>query len=199
MSETASPTANLAAKADERLVRAIASGSAEALAELYDRYAATVFGLARRITARQEDAEEVVQDVFAQVWRQAGRYQDGRATVVAWLVMLTRTRAIDRLRARTARPDQHAPAPIDDVPGVATQDPSPEQVTLSSEEAKSVRQALTVLPDSQRALVDLAYFEGLTHSEIATRTAIPLGTVKTRLRAALFTLRDSIGRMPRSS
>lgn len=199
MSETAASTADLAARADQRLVQAIGSGSAEALADLYDRHAGTVFGLARRITGRQEDAEEVVQDVFAQVWRQADRYQVGRATVVAWLVMLTRTRAIDRLRARTARPDQHAPAPIDDVPGVATREPNPEQVTLSSEEATSVRRALGVLPDIQRSLVDLAYFEGLTHSEIATRTAIPLGTVKTRLRAALFTLRDSLGRMPRSS
>ena len=94
------------AEADQRLVRDVAAGSTEALARLYDRHAGTVFGLARRILNRLEDAEEVVQDVFAQVWREAGRYERGRATVAGWVVMLARTRAIDRLRSRNARPDQ---------------------------------------------------------------------------------------------
>jgi RNA polymerase sigma-70 factor (ECF subfamily) len=190
--------ADWAEAADLRLVRAIAEGSADALAELYDRHAALVFGLARRITGQQEDAEEVVQDVFAQVWRQADRYQDGRASVVAWLVMLARTRAIDRLRARTARPDSATTQSAESVV-VVSLDRTPEQKVLSGEEARRIRRTLDTLPDSQRALIDLAYFEGLTHSEIASREGLPLGTVKTRLRTALASLREAIIMTPRPS
>jgi len=92
-------------QADRELVAAVASGSSEALARLYDRHAGTVFALARRVLSLVEDAEEVVQDVFSQVWRDASRYEAGRATVAGWIVMLTRARAIDRLRSRKARPD----------------------------------------------------------------------------------------------
>jgi RNA polymerase sigma-70 factor, ECF subfamily len=178
---------------DRRLIRAIAGGSAEALADLYDRHAAVVFGLATRITGRLEDAEEVVQDVFAQVWRQAARYEVGRASVAGWLVMLARTRAIDRIRARAARPDQAAAVEPDAAPALTSSTPSPEQVTLSDEDARRVRGALMSLPDTQRALLDLAYYDGLTHAEIAARTGIPLGTVKTRLRTAMATLRTVLG------
>lgn len=199
MSQPEAPSAPAFGSADQHLVRAVATGSAEALADLYDRYSATVFGLARRITGRQEDAEEVVQDVFAQVWRQAGRYQDGRATVVAWLVMLTRTRAIDRLRARAARPDQDATATPETTPLVATSSPDPEQVAVSSDEARTLKRMLGSLPEVQRSLVELAYYDGLTHSEIAAQTGLALGTVKTRLRTALFTLREAIGGASRTS
>lgn len=178
---------------DLRLIRAIAGGSADALAELYDRHASMVFGLARRVTGQQEDAEEVVQDVFAQVWRQADRYRHGRAPVVAWLVMLTRTRAIDCLRGRLARPDRGTNPTTEGVFAVESGDQTPEEEALSGDEARAVRRVLHSLPETQRSMVDLAYFEGLTHSEIARRTGLPLGTVKTRLRAALFTLREAIG------
>jgi RNA polymerase sigma-70 factor (ECF subfamily) len=176
------------AEADQRLVRDVAAGSTEALARLYDRHAGTVFGLARRILNRLEDAEEVVQDVFTQVWREAGRYERSRATVAGWVVMLTRTRAIDRLRSRNARPDQRSPetAPMPDIPAAAW---SPEQVTISEEDVRGVRGALAELPEAQRTLVELAYYEGLTHSEIAAKTGVPLGTVKTRIRTAMATLR----------
>jgi RNA polymerase sigma-70 factor (ECF subfamily) len=177
---------------DQHPVRAVAAGSADALSRLYDRHAGMVFGLARRILNHLEDAEEVVQDVFAQVWRDAARYERGRATVAGWVVMLARTRAIDRLRARRARPDQRAPVEPDAAPGLASRDVSPEEVSISSEDAREVRRALTTLPDSQRILVELAYYEGLSHSEIADRTATPLGTVKTRLRAAMATLREAL-------
>jgi RNA polymerase sigma-70 factor (ECF subfamily) len=185
--------ADAPAEADRQLIRSIADGSADALADLYDRHAATVFGLARRITGRLEDAEEVVQDVFAQVWRQAARYEGARATVAGWLVMLARTRAIDRIRARSARPDQASPVEPDSAPALSTSDPSPEQMTISAEDVRQVKDALTVLPDAQRSLVDLAFYEGLTHAEIAGRTGIPLGTVKTRIRTAMATLRDVLG------
>ena len=176
------------AEADRRLIGGIAARSTESLARLYDRYAAIVYGLARRIVLTAEDAEEVVQDVFNQVWRDAARYQAARATVGGWLVMLTRTRAIDRLRAKRARPDLGAGAD-DRSATMSSQEPTPEQLSISAEQVSRVREALRTLPDTLQTLVELAYFEGLTHSEIAERTRLPLGTVKTRLRTAMSTLR----------
>ena len=158
------------ADADRQLIRSNAAGSGEALADLYDRHASVVFGLARRITGQLEDAEEV-----------------------GWLVMLARTRAIDRLRARTARPDQVAAVEPDSAPPLSASSPDPEQITLSGEDAHRVREALTTLPEAQRSLLDLAFYEGLTHAEIAARTGMPLGTVKTRLRTAMSTLRSVLG------
>jgi RNA polymerase sigma-70 factor (ECF subfamily) len=185
------------ADADRRLVRAAAAGSSDALADLYDRHAPMVFGLASRITGRQEDAEEVVQDVFAQIWKQAARYEGGRGTVAAWIVILTRTRAIDRLRARAARPDQGADVAPDGVSTLMSGAPDPEHVTLSSEEAGHIRRALRDLPTDQRSLVELAYYDGLTHSEIARQTGVALGTVKTRIRTAMTTLREALRAGPR--
>lgn len=176
---------------DYELIREVAEGSAEALGRLYDRHAGKVYGLARRILLRAEDAEEVVQDVFAQIWRDAARYQRGRASVAGWLVVLARTRAIDRLRARRARPDQNRS--IDPSPALGlvqlTVEADQEQITLSNEDARQVKEALNALPAQQRTLIDLAYYEGLSHSEIAARTNVPLGTVKTRIRTAMETLR----------
>jgi RNA polymerase sigma-70 factor (ECF subfamily) len=177
------------AEADRRLLVGIASKSADSLARLYDRYASVVYGLARRIVVTSEDAEEVVQDVFGQVWRDAGRYQAARASVAGWIVMLTRTRAIDRLRAKRARPDLGAGAGAPVEIATSVDDPNPEQLSISAQQVSRLRDALTTLPESLRAIVELAYFEGLTHSEIADRTQLPLGTVKTRLRSAMATLR----------
>ena len=181
------------ADADRQILTAVAGGSADALERLYDRYASTAYGLARRILAQPDLAEEVVQDVFAQVWREASRYDAARASVAGWIVLLTRTRAIDRLRARRARPDLDRGVEPAGVPPLTTPDRSPEQVAISSEDARSVRAALEQLPEEQRSLVDLAYYEGLTHSEIAARTGVPLGTIKTRLRTAMTTLRGALG------
>jgi RNA polymerase sigma-70 factor (ECF subfamily) len=186
------PDRDSAAQIDRGLVTAIALGSPEALGRLYDRHAGLVFALARRILARAEDAEEVVQDVFAQVWRQAARYQGERASVAGWIVMLTRTRAIDRLRARRARPDEDRG--LEPTPAVATTPAAlnPEGIAVSAENVRHVRAAFASLPDAQRALLELAYYEGLSHSEIATRTGVPLGTVKTRIRAAMDLLRQKM-------
>ena len=177
---------------DRQLIREIAAGSGDALGRLYDRHAGTVFGLARRIVSQPDAAEEVVQDVFAQVWRHAGRYERERASVAGWIVMLTRTRAIDHLRARRARPDQGGgPDPVA-MPNLAASGRDPESSTVSLQEAAAVRAGLEALPDAQRALIDLAYYEGLSHSEIAARPGTPLGTVKTRLRAAMMSLRERL-------
>ncbi len=182
-------TTDVSTEVDPTLVRAVAEGSAEALGTLYDRHAGTVFGLAKRILTRQEDAEEVVQDVFAQVWRDAPRYDPSRASVAGWIMVLARTRAIDRLRARRARPDQQDGIEPAQAPPLVAAGQDPEHAVLSKEASSKVRAAFDALPDSLRTLVELAYFQGLTHSEIAGQTGVPLGTVKTRLRTAVASLR----------
>lgn len=175
---------------DRALIHDVAGGSGDAVAELYDRYGATVYGLALRVLGQPDLAEEVTQDVFAQVWRDARRYDASRSTVAGWMVMLTRARAIDRLRARRARPDlTTAVDPADTAPLVSAER-TPESATITAEDARQVKQALLALPDQLRSLLELAYYEGLTHSEIAARTGIPLGTVKTRIRSAMGSLRS---------
>lgn len=175
---------------DRAAIRAVANGSGDAVAELYDRYGGTVYGLALRVLGQPDLAEEIVQDVFAQVWRDAGRYDANRSTVAGWIVMLTRTRAIDRLRARKARPDLQRPVDTTEAAPLASPAVTPEVSTLAAEDTRLVRGALARLPDQFRSLVELAYYEGLSHSEIAARTGIPIGTVKTRLRSAMGTLRS---------
>jgi len=183
-------------QSDAQLLAAIASGSpeaSEALGALYDAHARVVFGLAKRILGKQEDAEEVVQDVFAQVWRDAKKYDQSRATLAGWLVMLTRTRAIDKLRARKARPDlDQANDPVPILERSFAKSLTPEALALTNAEAARVGAALDELPGEQRKFIDLAYFEGLSQSEIAEHTGTPLGTVKTRMRTALHTLRAAL-------
>src|SRR6185295_14810780 len=135
---------------DHELLREIATGSSDALSRLYDRHGGKVYGLARRILGQVEDAEEVVQDVFAQVWREANRYQHDRASVAGWMIMLTRTRAIDRLRSRRARPDiERGVEPSAAVP-IATTQPSPESAAVTNQDGRHVRAALGELPQEHR-------------------------------------------------
>jgi RNA polymerase sigma-70 factor (ECF subfamily) len=176
-----------------RVARA-AEGDSGALAALYDQHARGVYSLALRILAVEADAEDVVQEVFAQVWRQAGRYDQSRGTVAAWLLTMARTRAIDRLRARLARPDTAGPPP-DEIWAVrAAPAADPAEAIEAARDAERVREALDELPLLQRLAIELAYFEGLTQSEIAARLEEPLGTVKTRIRLGLLKLRDSLSR-----
>ena len=178
------------AERDRDAIRAVADGSGDAVALLYDRYGGTVYGLALRVLGQPDLAEEVVQDVFAQVWREAGRYDANRSTVAGWIVMLTRTRAIDRLRARKARPDVTSAVDTSAALPLPSSETTPERHAQLAEDTRLVRGALARLPDQVRSLIELAYYEGLTHTEIAARTGIPLGTVKTRLRSAMGTLRS---------
>ena len=181
---------DMAANADRSTLERMAAGDHEALAELYDRHARVVYSLALRIVRDQRDAEEVVQDVFAQAWRQSGRYSAGRGSVIAWLMTLTKSRAVDRVRGRRARPD----ASSDPEPILAMADgtvPADEQLSMVAR-AGEVRAAVDALPLLQRLAVELAFYEGLTHTEIAERLEEPLGTVKTRIRQALLKLRDQL-------
>lgn len=161
----------------------------DAAAELYDRYAAQIYALARRILRDDSDAEDVVQEVFSQAWRSADRYENSRGSVLGWLLMMTRTRAIDKIRARRSRPDTNSGVLPDTI---EAGDVLASDVLVAAEQASRVREALLELPGSQRTALELAYYEGLTQAEIATRLSEPLGTVKTRMRAALSTLRTRL-------
>ena len=170
-------------------MKRIAAGDSSGLAELYDAHGSAVYTLARRILKHPGDAEEVVQEVFAQAWRQADRYDPARATVAGWLLMMTRARSLDALRARQARPDR---ARAMELPELPAHNPGPESALLSSDAINRVRVAMGELDDALRSPLELAYFEGLSQSEIAERLNQPLGTVKTRLRNAVARLRTAL-------
>jgi RNA polymerase sigma-70 factor (ECF subfamily) len=173
---------------DHAALARMARGEGDAVAELYDRHARPIYSLALRILGDTTEAEDIVQEVFSQAWRQAARYSASRGAVAAWLMTLARSRAIDRLRAKRARPgdvsDERVAGQLVDA------GPPADSLVLSSEQVARVRAALDELPLLQRAAIELAYYEGLTHAEIADRLEQPLGTVKTRIRLAMLKLRD---------
>jgi len=176
--------------ADQASLERIARGDQAAFAELYDRHARLVYSLALRILQERADAEDVVQEVFAQIWAQAGRYDPSRGAVAAWMLMLARSRAIDRLRARRSRPE--AAAAAGEAETVLDVSPGQDVELLSAEQVGRLQRALAGLPDAQRTALELAYYEGLTHMEVAARLGEPLGTVKTRIRQAVIKLRESL-------
>jgi RNA polymerase sigma-70 factor, ECF subfamily len=174
---------------DIEVLRAIAGGDEQALSALYDRYRLILFGLILRILHSQQEAEDVLQEVFLQVWRRASAFDETRGRTFTWLVTLARSRAIDRLRSLGSRERtaQEAARSIPDSISDAADD------AVKSEQGEIVRGALRQLPDEQRRTLLLAYFEGLTQSEIAERLGTPLGTVKTRMRAGMMKLRELLG------
>ncbi|HEV8367003.1 MAG TPA: sigma-70 family RNA polymerase sigma factor [Pyrinomonadaceae bacterium] len=174
---------------DVDLLKAIARQDESALAELYDRYRVILFGLLVRILNSREEAEDVLQEVFLQVWRRAADFDENRGRPFTWLVTLARSRGIDRLRSLGARERvaiAGAREPSDEVSDAAVD-------AFKSEQRSLVNTALAQLPDEQKRPLMLAYFEGLTQSEIATELGAPLGTVKTRMRAGLMKMRELIG------
>jgi RNA polymerase sigma-70 factor (ECF subfamily) len=176
---------------DAAIVERMARGEADATADLYDRHVRVVYSLALRILQDDGEAEDLAQEVFVQAWQQAARYDASRGTVPAWLLNMTRSRAIDRVRARRVRPEG-APVAIDvlmesmSAPGDLAAD------VLAGEDAALLRRELAALPVLQRVAIELAYFEGLSHREVAERLDEPLGTVKTRIRMGLLKLRDAL-------
>ncbi|HEX8173821.1 MAG TPA: sigma-70 family RNA polymerase sigma factor [Pyrinomonadaceae bacterium] len=175
---------------DTELLRAIASGDSGALAELYDRYRSILFGLLLRILHDSAEAEDVLQEVFIQTWRRASAFDESRGKAFTWLVTIARSRAIDRLRSRSAQERTALRAAPD--PWEKVSDASDDAVR--SEEGERVRRALAEISEEQRQTLLLAYFEGLSQTEIAERTSTPLGTVKTRTRAGLLRLRELLSR-----
>jgi RNA polymerase sigma-70 factor (ECF subfamily) len=172
------------------LIALTAQGDQAALAALYDRTSPQVFGLALKILKNREAAEEVTLDVYTQVWRQAHTYDQTRGAPGAWLMMLARTRAIDRFRAGAA--EYGRLEPLDAAELFASDGDTPEQDMAGQERRRFVRQALATLTDEQRGAIALAYFYGLSQSEIAEHLRLPLGTVKTRIRLDMIKLREAL-------
>lgn len=179
---------------DHALLRRIAERDERALAELYDRWAERVRDVAYWILQDEEEADEVVEDTFWQVWRTADRYDRRRAPGSTWLGMIARSRALDRLRARRrAGAEGSVPACRAFAEAQAAgpgDDPLAEQE--GAERRAAVAAALGSLPEEQRRVLELAFFDGLSHAEVAARADLPLGTVKTRIRLAIMKLRQHL-------
>ena len=171
------------------LVSQIAEGDQDALAELYDSTSRIVYGLAFRILGDSSSAEEILFEVYLQVWRTAKSFDPGRGKVTSWLVSMARTRAIDALRSRQARGANLAQS-LEDIADLQDVRGGPEGQSVQTSRAQFIQKFLAQLPDDQRNAIELAYFSGLTHGEIAARTGLPLGTVKTRIRSGMGRLRE---------
>jgi RNA polymerase sigma-70 factor (ECF subfamily) len=172
------------------LIARIAAGDRDAFSRFYDLLAPTAFGLIRRVLRDPEAAAEVLQEVFWQVWREAPQYDPKRGSPEAWLVMRAKTRAIDRLRSIRRR-DRTFVAPVDESVARSSEEPA-ENPAVVAEDRELVHTALAQLPEPQRRVIEMAFFEGLTQSEIAIRLREPLGTVKTRARLGLERLRGAL-------
>ena len=173
-----------------QLIALTAQGDQAALATLYDRTSPQVFGLVLKILNNREAAEEVTLDVYTQVWRQAHTYDRTRGAPGAWLMTLARTRAIDRFRAGAA--EHGRIESLDAVELLVSADDTPEQDVEGQQRRRYVQQALEVLTAEQRQAIALAYFYGLSQSEIAEKLQLPLGTVKTRIRLGMIKLREAL-------
>jgi RNA polymerase sigma-70 factor (ECF subfamily) len=173
----------------------MATGDEAALGVLYDRYATTIHTIAYYLLGQADEAEDAVEETFWQAWREASRYDASRGAVSTWLSTIARSRALDRQRAWRRRAEdpldttaQTSPDAGDRADAMAAA-PDPQRDAESAERARDIAVALARLPAEQREVIELAYFAGLSQSEIAARTSLPLGTVKTRARLALEKLR----------
>jgi RNA polymerase sigma-70 factor, ECF subfamily len=171
------------ASSDATLVSAIRAGDEQAMAQLYDRCAPVVYSVALRILRDTAAAEDILQDVFMQLWRNPDAFDASRGSLPGWLAVIARNRAIDSLRKRRAETD------ISEV--VVSIEPDLVSEAEWSRALEKIRSALGRMPSPQRSALEMAFFEGLTHSEIAAQTGEPLGTIKTRIRAGLVSLRKA--------
>ncbi len=177
----------------EDLLTAVATGDRAAFAELYDRTAPRVLGLIKRLLIDHSQSEEVAQEVFLEIWQTAVRYQPSKGAAVTWMLTMAHRRAVDRVRSSQSSRDRDVRIGIRDF------EPGFDQVSESVEvsvEHERVSKALARLTELQRQAVKLAYYGGLSHSEIAAKLSIPIGTVKTRLRDGMIRLRDELGVVP---
>ncbi|HEX8696537.1 MAG TPA: sigma-70 family RNA polymerase sigma factor [Longimicrobium sp.] len=189
--EISGPAAAASADVDRELVRRMAAGDEAALGALYDRFSPLLHSVLRRILDDDGDAEEVLEETFWQAWRQAARYEESRGGISTWLVMMARSRALDRVRSRRRFREEargELPEPADEERGEA----DPLGAAEDEEVRRIVKEAVATLPPEQRQTVEMAYFRGMSQSEIAEATGQPLGTVKTRARLALMKLREAL-------
>lgn len=173
------------------LLGRIAAGDREAFAQLFDQHAPTVLGLLTRLLRDRGRAEEVLQETFLQVWQQAGRYRSALASPRSWILMMARSRALDGIRARQSR--ERREETVERWQGVRVEAPVGTRELEEAEHRERVAAALEVLPAEQRQCIELAFYDGLTHSEIAQRLAAPLGTVKSRILLGMNKLRHALG------
>jgi RNA polymerase sigma-70 factor (ECF subfamily) len=176
---------------DPHLAEQVALGSADALAVLYDRYARVVHTFATRMLNDRHAGEELLQEVFVRVWRQAGTYAPGRGSFVTWLLSITHNMAIDAIRKRQRRPQKaYAADPVLLLANVTDSGPPVEHHAELGMLRDVLREAIALLPEHQRVAIELAYFRGLTQREIAETLGEPLGTIKTRMRLGMRKLRE---------
>jgi RNA polymerase sigma-70 factor (ECF subfamily) len=185
-----------ASQIDPKLLARVVKGDHQAFSQLYDQSSTLLYTMALRILGNRDEAAELLQDVYLEVWRKVSRYDVGRGTPVAWLVTLTRSRAIDRLRSRASRGQQKSTDSLDGTSAAQVQDhgPSPFDAQADQEIRMLVGGAMASLPQAQQQALELAYYEGLSHAEIAARLNQPLGTVKTRIKLGMSKLRESLRR-----
>jgi RNA polymerase sigma-70 factor (ECF subfamily) len=177
--------------ADAALSAGLRARDPESLAALYDRFARQVHGLVLRIVKSPHDAEEITQDVFLYAWQRSAQFDAARGNLAAWLLVLARSRAIDRLRARRSR-ERSIEAAVQAAAVVPAAPPDPSLALLDHERRQRIERALATLTEPQREAVLIAFFEGLSHTEVAERLQAPLGTVKTRIRQGMLRLRDAL-------
>ena len=171
------------------IIAAVASGDQVAFAALYDRLSPTVYGVVRRVLRDPSQAEEVTQEVFVEIWRQAARFDGERGSVATWAVTIAHRRAVDRVRSEQAHRDRQLRSAAVDPAAEST----PEDTALDSEDRRRAKAAMAALSAPQREVLELAFYEGLTHVQIADRLDVALGTVKTRIRDGLIRLRTVMG------
>jgi len=180
---------------DADLVLRMARGDEQALGLLYDRFGTVLYAVASRVVGQQADAEEVVMEAFAQAWREATRFDQARGSVAAWLTMMARSRALDLVRSQSRRERITDTAAREEPvagPAMSSGFPSPGNTVLDEERKRAVSTALAALSPPQRHAIELAYYDGLSQSEIAERLKEPLGTIKTRMRLGMQKLRESL-------
>ncbi len=175
------------------LIEKVAQGSEAALGLLYDQTSSHVYGLALRVLNDPSMAEEVTLDVYMQVWKQASQFDLSRGKPIVWLAVLTRSRAIDRLRV--GQKEREGRQSLEVIGEQAATYGNPEESTVSNQQCRVVQQALATISVEQRQVIELAYFGGMTQSEISAQIGEPLGTVKTRIRLGMIKLRNLLGPM----
>lgn len=169
---------------DARLILSVRSGDQQAMGALFDRYFSLVYSVALRVLGDTGAAEDILQEVFMQLWRKPAVFDSARGSLAAWLAVIARNRAIDAIRKRKPETD------IEDV--IVSVEPDFAGEAERNRAAEHIRRKLSEMPEPQRSALEMAFFEGLTHSEIATKTGTPLGTIKTRIRTALISLRTAV-------
>lgn len=173
-----------------QLVLSIAGGDSRALSDFYDEASRYVHSIALRILRDSEEAEEITLDVFQQVWRLAASYDPTRCAVSAWVAMMARSRALDRWRSLQSRRRLSGEMPEHYEP--VASDAGPESSVSAAQQGARIRQALAALPEEQRRMIQLSFWGGLSHSEVAEKTGLPLGTVKTRIRLGMIKLKEAL-------